>query len=59
VESAEDAELLRNLGCEYIQGYFFSRPLPFDAAMKFVQSWQAPKLGVAAQSDLVRPGSLN
>jgi len=27
--------------------------------MKFVQSWQAPKLGVAAQSDLVRPGSLN
>lgn len=59
VERAEDAVLLRDLGCEYIQGYFFSRPLPFDAAMKFVQSWQAPKLGVAAQSELVQPARAN
>jgi EAL domain-containing protein (putative c-di-GMP-specific phosphodiesterase class I) len=59
VERAQDAELLRDLGCEYIQGYFFSRPLPFDAAMKFVQSWQAPKLGVAAQNEIVQPGSAN
>jgi EAL domain-containing protein (putative c-di-GMP-specific phosphodiesterase class I) len=44
VESAHDAGLLRDLGCEYIQGYFFSKPLPFDGAMKFVQSWQAPNL---------------
>jgi sensor c-di-GMP phosphodiesterase-like protein len=50
---------LRDLGCEYIQGYFFSRPLPFDAAMKFVQSWQAPKLGDAARSELVQPGTAN
>jgi EAL domain-containing protein (putative c-di-GMP-specific phosphodiesterase class I)/CRP-like cAMP-binding protein len=44
VETAQDAEKLRSLGCDYIQGYFFSKPLPFDAAVKFVQSWQAPKL---------------
>jgi len=48
VESAHDARLLRELGCEYIQGYFFSRPLPFDGAMKFVQSWQAPNLEATA-----------
>jgi EAL domain-containing protein (putative c-di-GMP-specific phosphodiesterase class I)/DNA-directed RNA polymerase subunit K/omega len=27
VETAEQLELLRNMGCEQIQGYFFSRPL--------------------------------
>jgi EAL domain-containing protein (putative c-di-GMP-specific phosphodiesterase class I) len=48
VESAHDASLLRELGCEYIQGYFFSKPLPFDGAIKFVQSWQAPSLEVPA-----------
>jgi EAL domain-containing protein (putative c-di-GMP-specific phosphodiesterase class I) len=47
VETAQDAAKLRELGCDYIQGYFFSRP--FDAAVKFVQSWQAPSLEPAAQ----------
>jgi len=48
VESAHDARLLRDLGCEYIQGYFFSKPLPFAAAMNFVQSWNPPDLDTAA-----------
>ena len=48
VESAHDAKLLQGLGCEYIQGYFFSKPLPFEGAMKFVQSWQAPSLEATA-----------
>ena len=49
VESAEDARRLQAMGCEYIQGYFFSKPLPFEKAMNFVQSWQAPSLEAAAQ----------
>jgi EAL domain-containing protein (putative c-di-GMP-specific phosphodiesterase class I) len=49
VETAQDAARLKALGCEYIQGYFFSKPLPFDAAVKFVQIWQAPSLEAAAQ----------
>ena len=28
VESKEQMELLRELGCDIIQGYYFSRPLP-------------------------------
>ena len=28
VETREDAELLRKLGCEEAQGYFFARPVP-------------------------------
>lgn len=28
VETQEQLELLRQLGCEYVQGFYFSRPLP-------------------------------
>jgi diguanylate cyclase (GGDEF)-like protein len=31
VETAEQLALLRSLGCEYGQGYFFSKPLPAEA----------------------------
>lgn len=44
VERAEDAAWLREIGCDYIQGYWFSKPLPFEAALRFVQSWQPPLL---------------
>jgi len=36
VESAPDAEWLNQLGCEYAQGYFFSKPLPPADAIKFI-----------------------
>ncbi len=36
VETVELKELLRDLGCEYIQGYLFSKPLPVDKATKLL-----------------------
>ena len=27
VETSEEAELIRNLGCDKIQGYYFGRPM--------------------------------
>jgi EAL domain-containing protein (putative c-di-GMP-specific phosphodiesterase class I) len=36
VESAKDAEWLRQLGCEYGQGYYFAQPLPSAEALKFI-----------------------
>lgn len=36
VETAEEAELIRNLGCDKIQGYYFGRPMPdLDARRLF------------------------
>jgi len=35
VENAEQLELMKSLGCEQIQGYFFSRPLPAEAFLEF------------------------
>ncbi len=30
VENEEQVRLLRDLGCYYVQGYFYSKPMPFD-----------------------------
>ena len=36
VETAEDFERMRDLGCDTIQGYLFGRPLPYDRANEMV-----------------------
>jgi diguanylate cyclase len=50
VETAQAAATLRDCGCDYIQGYFFSKPLPFEAALRFVQDWKPPALDRAAEA---------
>ena len=35
VETAEQLELLKSMGCDQIQGYFFSRPLPADQFLAY------------------------
>ena len=37
VETAEQARMLHKQGCEEIQGYFFSRPLPEDKFIHFLE----------------------
>lgn len=36
VETAEQLSLLRDLGCEYGQGYYFSRPVSLEAATRLI-----------------------
>ena len=36
VETAEDFERMRDLGCDVIQGYLFGKPLPYDRANQMV-----------------------
>ncbi len=36
VETKEQVELLKDFGCDYLQGYYFSKPLPFDEAKKLI-----------------------
>jgi len=35
VENAEQLELMKTMGCDQIQGYYFSRPLPADDFLTF------------------------
>lgn len=37
VETAEQLERLENLGVDFIQGYYFSKPLPADSFISFVK----------------------
>ena len=37
VESHEQAAFLIENGCNFVQGYFYSHPLPWDEFLEFVQ----------------------
>jgi diguanylate cyclase len=39
VESYEQLAQLQLIGCDLVQGYYFSRPLPGDAAGEFLTSF--------------------
>lgn len=34
IESREIAEAMRDIGCDYLQGYYFSKPLPVDEFLR-------------------------
>ncbi len=40
VETEELRDLLKNLGCEYIQGYLFSKPVPANEATILLKKYQ-------------------
>jgi len=48
VEIEEQETLLREMGCDFGQGYHFSRPLPPEAASEFLKS---ALRGLAQRSD--------
>ncbi len=41
VETAEQAAIVRRLGCDELQGYHFAKPMPFDALRRVVHGWGA------------------
>jgi EAL domain-containing protein (putative c-di-GMP-specific phosphodiesterase class I) len=44
IETQHEAEIMRNLGCELCQGYWFAKPMPLEQALDFMQSWQPPRM---------------
>jgi EAL domain-containing protein (putative c-di-GMP-specific phosphodiesterase class I) len=41
VETKEQLDLLRQDGCDSVQGYFFSRPLPPEALVIWLESYRS------------------
>lgn len=39
VENEKVYTVFKNLGVEYIQGFYFSKPLPKDKVLNFIQEW--------------------
>ena len=54
VETAEQLQLLLAEGCDEIQGYYFSKPLPEAAAREMLV--RRPLLQIPARSDTNNPG---
>ena len=44
VETAEDFERMRDLGCDTIQGYLFGKPLSYERANQMVTGLGAKKM---------------
>lgn len=45
VESAQQVELLKEMECDYIQGYYYSKPLPINELIDFIQFWEIEHQG--------------
>lgn len=45
VESVQQLELLKEMNCDYIQGYYFCRPLPVDDIIDFLTLWEKEHQG--------------
>ena len=41
VETEEMARQLTEMGCTYLQGYYFSKPVPMDAFIEYVKRNEA------------------
>ena len=50
VETAEQIEHLRDIGCDALQGYLFSRPLEHDELVRWVRS----RVGTRTRARVVR-----
>lgn len=40
VETREQLERMRTIGCDYAQGYFFAKPMPADGFEQLLKTWQ-------------------
>ena len=49
VETSQHADILTDLGCDYLQGYYFARPMPFSEIEKFMQQseLQQPEMSLS------------
>jgi diguanylate cyclase (GGDEF)-like protein len=48
VENQQTADLLMSLGCDSIQGFYVSRPLPEDRVVAWLAEWQGKRPAAAA-----------
>jgi len=40
IEDAATLDIVRDFGCDYAQGYYFSKPLPSNELVDLIRSWR-------------------
>ena len=51
VETREQLDLLRQLGCDFIQGFLLSKPLPLDQLIEFLGDFETGRIGGELKPD--------
>jgi EAL domain-containing protein (putative c-di-GMP-specific phosphodiesterase class I) len=41
-ETREDWDLVEQLGCDYVQGFYCARPMPNEELLEFIAAWNGP-----------------
>ena len=44
VETKEQFELLKSLGCDIVQGFWLAKPMPIQDLIDFIESWEHKKI---------------
>ncbi len=58
VETAEHADILTRLGCDYLQGFYFAKPMPFESVEPFIKNGDWRNLPNAGELDPVTAQAL-
>ena len=45
VEQADQVRRLRQIGCDYVQGFYYSKPLPAEDFYRFVMNGELRDVG--------------
>jgi EAL domain-containing protein (putative c-di-GMP-specific phosphodiesterase class I) len=43
VETAEQAAILKNKGCDEVQGYLYGRPMPLEEFTRYAAKWASTR----------------
>lgn len=44
VETLHEAQLLKAMGCNFVQGFFFAKPMSEHDVIAFIKNWETPKI---------------
>ncbi|MBR4953780.1 MAG: EAL domain-containing protein, partial [Oscillospiraceae bacterium] len=51
VETREQVDFLRSIGCDMLQGYYFSRPIPQDEYLKLIDTFELDPMAARSIND--------
>lgn len=54
VETSEQLAMLKELGCDKVQGYFFAKPMPADELMNWIRKTKVERLNTSRYGQLDR-----
>ena len=51
IETSEQLDFLRSIGCDKVQGYFFGKPAPYDQVTELIKKGKLKMQPVSTKND--------